>query len=605
MIHSGFPIGVGDARYVLKSGDTMTGALTLANLTDAIKSGDYALQFKSYKTDGAGVSAYVFDTNASFIGASAKPYKFKIAGVEAAWFDGSKGAFGGDSNIVTAGYAFGQSNAVSASYATASGYANTCSGNGAVGLGLQNIVAGLYGVGIGQGNTVPGLFSVGIGAGNIAGTSSFTAGWAIGGSVWAVGGASAGLGTYLNLIGMNSYGFGAGGANKLRTTRNNSVVVGVGNDYPAFYMELAKRSFINMPNFGVGYSGSVGSELLTNGTFTGSAAGWTVPAGMAYSANTVVKNADGTGALTQALTNMDIGGMYVITYSITVHSAGTVVLSLPSNGITFNYQDGNYTATEVFMATSATDTLTFTPSNTARFTIDTISLKKITGGDLAVAGTGYINTALSIGGATSTNLLDIAAGTTTKAQLHFESSTLKTTPVAGDMEYSAGHWYITNGARHAITASAGVKTSTTTVANTVTETVLYTYTFAAGELHADEYISFDMSGVVSNASAADDYTIRVKFGGVTLHTINRVGGNVTNTGWSTEHQGTIRTAGASGTFVDHIKWSEGSLTDEQGDTTTHAVDTTASQTFEVTVQWAAAKAGNTISCTQGRLIFNH
>ena len=149
----------------------------------------------------------------------------------------------------------------------------------------------------------------------------------------------------------------------------------------------------------------------------------------------------------------------------------------------------------------------------------------------------------------------LLGGTTTRAALHFDTATaLKTTPVAGDMEYKDGHWYITNGARHVISTSAGVKTSTTTVVNTVTETQIYAYTFAADELHLDEQVLFEMNGVFSNASASDDFTVRFKVGGVTVHTINRAGGNVTNQGWEAQYKGTVRSVGASGTFVDFAKW---------------------------------------------------
>lgn len=201
--------------------------------------------------------------------------------------------------------------------------------------------------------------------------------------------------------------------------------------------------------------------------------------------------------------------------------------------------------------------------------------------------------------------INISAGHANQAQIHFASGALKTNPVAGDMEFVDGHWYLTNGARHAITTSSGIKTSTTTVVNTVTETALYSYTFAANELHTDERIVFRLSGVVSNASVADDYIIRFKVGGVTTHTINRVGGNVTDEGFEVAYEGTLRTSGAGGTFVDHASFNEGTLSYQQGGTATHAVDTTTTVLFEATVQWSAAKAGNTISCTQGSLTFNH
>lgn len=52
----------GDARYVNVTGDTMTGALTLADLTNALNSGDYAMQFLSGISDGATAKGFIFDT---------------------------------------------------------------------------------------------------------------------------------------------------------------------------------------------------------------------------------------------------------------------------------------------------------------------------------------------------------------------------------------------------------------------------------------------------------------------------------------------------------------------------------------------------------------
>lgn len=206
---------------------------------------------------------------------------------------------------------------------------------------------------------------------------------------------------------------------------------------------------------------------------------------------------------------------------------------------------------------------------------------------------------------TTPAFVNIKAGTTAKAQFNFIDGTLKTSPVAGDMEYSGGHWFLTNGARHSIVTSAGVKQTTTTASNTVTETSIYSYTFAANELHADEKIIFAITGLITNASAADDYTIRFKLGGVTVHTVNRVGGNVTNQGWCCIYEGTVRTSGAGGTFVDYASLEEGALSYQYADAGTHAIDTTTTQLFEVTIQWANAKAGNVFSCTQGHLEFHH
>lgn len=119
----------------------------------------------------------------------------------------------------------------------------------------------------------------------------------------------------------------------------------------------------------------VGSEQLTNPNFTGSATGWTVPAGMAYSSNSVSKTSNGTGALTQSVSLYNLRE-YQLTYTISNHTAGTITPSVGS--FTGTAVSANGTYTERFVITS-TAVLAFTPSNTARFTIDSVSIVPMIG----------------------------------------------------------------------------------------------------------------------------------------------------------------------------------------------------------------------------------
>ncbi len=203
--------------------------------------------------------------------------------------------------------------------------------------------------------------------------------------------------------------------------------------------------------------------------------------------------------------------------------------------------------------------------------------------------------------------IKVAVGTTLLAPINFQNATaLKSSPVDGDVEYKDGHLYLTaHGSRHALNSSTGIKTSTTTVTNTIAETTFYSYVVSANELHLDERIIITCDGVFSNASASDDFIIRFKFGGITFHSITRTGGNVTNEGWEAVYKGTIRVAGASGTFVDHARYLDGSGIYASADIAEHSIDTTAGGTVELTIQWVNAKIGNTFSCTQGDLTFKH
>lgn len=195
-----------------------------------------------------------------------------------------------------------------------------------------------------------------------------------------------------------------------------------------------------------------------------------------------------------------------------------------------------------------------------------------------------------------------SAGT---APLKFTEGTVMTTPEVGAVECNFGHIYYSPIAnvRYAMAMASGVKTTTTTVVNTVTETTIYSYTFAANELHNDEHVELYLTGVYSNASATDDFTLRFKLGGTTIATVARAAGNVTNQGWKANFDITTRSIGAGGTYVNFVQYTDGVTNNLSGVTTPQSIDTTVTNIFEVTVQWANAKAGNTFSCTQGVITF--
>ena len=215
-----------------------------------------------------------------------------------------------------------------------------------------------------------------------------------------------------------------------------------------------------------------------------------------------------------------------------------------------------------------------------------------------------------IGVTAPTAALHVKAGTTTNPPIKLTDGTLTTTPEEGSIEYEDGHFYLSNGVRAVIVRSGDVKTTTTTVwadagAEGTTETSVYSYTFPADGFNVDERVVFDMTGAYSNASASDDFTIRFKIGGSEISSITRAGGNVTNQGWRGKFEGTIRTIGASGTFVHFAEFNDGGTHQLTADTDEHVIDTTGTILFEVTVQWDNAKAGNTFSCTQADLQFRH
>ncbi|KKS54274.1 MAG: hypothetical protein UV61_C0002G0017 [Candidatus Gottesmanbacteria bacterium GW2011_GWB1_43_11] len=128
---------------------------------------------------------------------------------------------------------------------------------------------------------------------------------------------------------------------------------------------------------------SVGSDLVTNGAFTGNATGWTLGLGGGnpdwyYNSNNV-SHADGGGTATLEPTTpltVTAGSSYLVVYTVSGYSAGTVTASIGgTNGTTISSNISSYA--QVLIATNTTN-LKFTPTTTFVGTIDTVSVKLIT-----------------------------------------------------------------------------------------------------------------------------------------------------------------------------------------------------------------------------------
>lgn len=219
--------------------------------------------------------------------------------------------------------------------------------------------------------------------------------------------------------------------------------------------------------------------------------------------------------------------------------------------------------------------------------------------------TGQVN---ALGGSGSVNgYLRPQAGTTAAgtAPIKLTAGSLLTTPESGTFEYNNSHLYFTDGDRHAFVQADTPITATTTVANTVTETTLFSYTVNPNELHNDEVVKIELSGFYSTASAAESFTLNYYLGSTLLASVMNSRGNNTNAGWKSIYELTTRSVGVSGTLIDFADYSDNSGYSIQPGLTTTAIDTTTTNTLTVKIVWTAAKAGNTFSLTQGRITFTH
>lgn len=199
-------------------------------------------------------------------------------------------------------------------------------------------------------------------------------------------------------------------------------------------------------------------------------------------------------------------------------------------------------------------------------------------------------------------VLHLKAGTATAgtAPLKFTAGTNLTTPEAGVMEFDGNALAFTPVAsRRSVSLANGVIVADTTVANTVTETTIYTEAISANELYKGLFVQSRVSGYYSTANAADTFTFRLKVGGVTIQTITSTAANVTNGSFVCDFDFTVRSSGASGTIMSGAFGEFNNESKSEVDTAATTVDTTAAEDVTVTVQWDNALAGNTLTITQG------
>ena len=141
--------------------------------------------------------------------------------------------------------------------------------------------------------------------------------------------------------------------------------VGIGTTSPINLLEI---------NGSLGMYTNLGSDKVTNGEFTGNADGWTVPATeWTYNSNAVDKDGDGTTALEQDVSAV-ANEIYKVVYNFSSRTVGSVIVSIGGASTTAKAINGVYTE---YITATDTSNLKFTPSNTARFTIDGVSVEKV------------------------------------------------------------------------------------------------------------------------------------------------------------------------------------------------------------------------------------
>lgn len=153
-------------------------------------------------------------------------------------------------------------------------------------------------------------------------------------------------------------------------------------------------------------------------------------------------------------------------------------------------------------------------------------------------------------------------------------------------------------------------TAIQTVAATTTETTIIgsgsgSLTVPANYLTVGKTIRFSVRGLYSTPTLnVGSILIKIKLGGTTLAsgTANSLIATSTNLGFAGETLVTCQTIGSTGTVIimGEVDYSAGNnlapfvLAINNG-TSTSTMDTTSSQTFNVTVTWSNATTGNSVS----------
>lgn len=135
---------------------------------------------------------------------------------------------------------------------------------------------------------------------------------------------------------------------------------------------------------------TLGPELITNGTFTGNADGWTLGQNWAYGTNNVVLTLDAAteGTLSQTIPGVESGALYLVSWTQThsVANNGSIQARIGTVNALVSKALGNTTSgtiSEVIKAAESGDlSVILTPSQssggTGTITVDSVSVKRIT-----------------------------------------------------------------------------------------------------------------------------------------------------------------------------------------------------------------------------------
>lgn len=217
--------------------------------------------------------------------------------------------------------------------------------------------------------------------------------------------------------------------------------------------------------------------------------------------------------------------------------------------------------------------------------------------------------AIGINQATPTAYLHLGIGSTAAgtSPLKFtqDATSLLTAVEAGAMEYYKNALWFTNLAvRRTVVQGQSVKLTDQTIANSTTETEIFSQAHSANYLQVGKLEDIFIQGIISSLNtglpAANALTVRIKYAGATIGTFTILKSATANRNYEIHVRVTCRAIGAGTTTMQaHANCDvEGAATDPVFNGTSTALDSTTAQATTITVQWDAASASNTTTVQQ-------
>lgn len=125
---------------------------------------------------------------------------------------------------------------------------------------------------------------------------------------------------------------------------------------------------------GLHVAGTLGSNLVTNGTFASDLTGWS-GANWSFSGGTALHTAGAATALSQAALGATVGNTYKVTYTLSGYSAGVIEVYYGGIWGRFAFANGTYTD---YITPTANTPFTLVPSSDFAGAIDDVSVQLLT-----------------------------------------------------------------------------------------------------------------------------------------------------------------------------------------------------------------------------------